>query len=204
MQIPGEKDYYHILGVLRTATPTDISAAYYLLAHRHHPDVSPASVESLAQLKLINEAYDVLSDADKRREYDRRHRLRSAAVTDAGTYPPVGPSRRTPSTARPSVVSEDVELELPIAPEEARHGGPCEFTVTLHETCDRCAGQGRVAGSWCDACWGHGRIRRRRRLQVLLPGGVQNGTVIRVVGQGRRSATAVSDLLLRIKVRPCW
>ena len=69
---PNERDYYRILGVMRTAKPSEITAAYHLLARRYHPDMGAEDAASLAQLKLINEAYEVLSDAVQRRDYDRR------------------------------------------------------------------------------------------------------------------------------------
>lgn len=199
-----ENDYYRVLGVVRTATPADITAAYHLLAHRYHPDVSPASDESLARLKLINEAYEVLSDANKRQAYDLCRPSRSVAKSAARTRPPFEPVRYAQGKEQTRSPSHDIELELPIAPEEARQGGPCEFTLSFHQTCDGCAGQGQIAGSWCDTCGGQGRMPRQRRLQILLPAGLRDGTIIRFVDQGGLSPAALSTLLLRIKVQPCW
>jgi len=199
-----EQDYYRILGVLRTATAADICAAYHLLARRHHPDVSPLSPDSLARIKLINEAYEVLSDAEKRREYDRRHPLRSAPQSITRGFQELARSSFTRPTTPAAASATDVEVELPVAPEEARYGGLCEFTLTLHEVCAACAGQGQVAGSWCNCCQGHGRTRQRRRLQIRLPGGVQTGTLIRLARPDARWLASAGDLLLRIKVRPCW
>src|SRR6476646_10127773 len=65
------RDYYTVLGVPRTATEKDLKTAYRKLARKHHPDVNPGDKRSEALFKEIGEAYSVLSDADKRRKYDR-------------------------------------------------------------------------------------------------------------------------------------
>src|SRR5471030_1872713 len=64
------KDYYEILGVPRTATADDIKKAFRKLARIHHPDVAKNKVAGEAKFKEINEAYEVLSDPEKRRRYD--------------------------------------------------------------------------------------------------------------------------------------
>src|SRR5689334_15715860 len=65
------RDYYAVLGVPRTATDKDIKTAYRKLARKHHPDVNPGDKQAEELFKEIGEAYSVLSDADKRRKYDR-------------------------------------------------------------------------------------------------------------------------------------
>lgn len=65
------KDYYNILGVNRNATEKDIKAAYRRLARQHHPDVNPGNKSAEDKFKEINEAYEVLSDTDKRKKYDK-------------------------------------------------------------------------------------------------------------------------------------
>src|ERR1051325_1865244 len=65
------RDYYAVLGVSRTASDKDIKTAYRKLARKHHPDVNPGDKKAEDLFKEIGEAYSVLSDADKRRKYDR-------------------------------------------------------------------------------------------------------------------------------------
>src|SRR6202790_4227711 len=70
MATTANKDYYAKLGVKKTATPEEIRKAFRKLARKYHPDVNPGDKKSEAKFKEINEAYEVLSDSDKRRKYD--------------------------------------------------------------------------------------------------------------------------------------
>src|SRR5215210_6734394 len=88
-----EKDYYKALGVSETATESDIRRAYRKLAKQHHPDAHPGSEE---RFKEISAAYDVLSDAEKRKEYDELRRLGPMA---AGPFGPGGASAGRPGGA---------------------------------------------------------------------------------------------------------
>lgn len=193
---PTERDYYQILGVLQSATPADITAAYHLLARQCHPDAGGTDPGSLARFKLINEAYQVLSDDQRRRDYDRRPR--SIPVVNSRDAD-LQPARRRATPQKP----QDIEVELPVAPEEARHGGLCEFYLSVSDPCSHCRHK-TVGDPPCVFCRGKGSICRRHRLQILLPSRLQSGTVLRVAGQGRRSETAAGDLLLRITIQPSW
>ena len=65
------KDYYSILGISKTASPEEIKQAFRKLARKYHPDVNPGNKQAEARFKEINEAYEVLSDPDKRKKYDQ-------------------------------------------------------------------------------------------------------------------------------------
>src|ERR1700691_4524899 len=82
-----EKDYYKVLGVVSTATDKEITRAYRKLAKQFHPDANPGSEE---RFKEISAAYDVLGDADKRKEYDEGRRLGPAAAGFGGFGQPGG------------------------------------------------------------------------------------------------------------------
>jgi DnaJ-class molecular chaperone len=203
--ISDENDYYRILGVLRSAKPAEIAAAYHVLARQHHPDAGATDPDSLTKLKQINEAYEVLSDDARRRDYDQQHTVPQppiASAAPAASSFPTGPSKvlfRTPP-AQPQRRHKDIELVLPITPEEARWGGPCDLVLTVPQSCTVCDGRGDVHSEPCPVCHGAGQSREQRLLRIVLPGGVQNGMRIRVP----RHAGTAGDLVLRLRIRPSW
>src|SRR5215207_5890503 len=78
------KDYYEVLGVSRTASEKEIRSAYRRLARKHHPDLNPGDKAAEAKFKEIGEAYEVLSDTEKRQKYDRYgHRWEQAEAAEA-------------------------------------------------------------------------------------------------------------------------
>jgi DnaJ-class molecular chaperone len=209
-----ERDYYHVLGVRPTTTPADIAAAYYVLARESHPDHHGDDPELTAKLKLINEAYEVLSNEQKRREYDRqrersRRRPSTRATTRSSPSAPIlwtGFTGLEAKTARLHKEPNDIEVDLPITPEEARLGIPCEFVVNTTEPCKSCDGRGSVGDAPCVICNGKGTEARRQLLCVNLPRHVEDGTVLRIPGRGScgPSRSPIGDLYLCIRIRPSW
>lgn len=209
-----ERDYYQILGVGRTATPAEISAAYYVLARESHPDHHGDDPKLAAKLKLINEAYEVLSNEQKRREYNRR-RERSRERPSSRSRPRPSPFVPVVRTSFATLEAQsfsfhknpnDIEVDLPITPEEARLGAPCEFVVNTTEPCKSCNGTGTVGEMSCTACDGKATKPKRQSLCVNLPPRVPDGSVLRIPGKGNTSPghTPTGDLYLRIRIRPCW
>jgi DnaJ-class molecular chaperone len=209
-----ERDYYHVLGVGPATTPAGITAAYYVLARESHPDHHGDDPELTAKLKLINEAYEVLSNEQKRREYDRqRERSRRKPSTRETTRSsPSSPILWTifaglqAKTARLQKEPNDIEVDLPITPEEARLGVPCEFVVTTTEPCKSCDGKGSVGDVLCMFCNGKVTQERRQLLCVNLPRHLADGTILRIPGKGRSGPgrSPAGDLLLRIRILPSW
>ena len=171
-------DYYEVLGVSRTATDQELKAAYRKLALQHHPDRNSGDPESEERFKECSEAYQVLSDPQKRAAYDR---FGHAGVSGAGGFDgnPFGAQdlgdifgdlfgemfnmggaqRRSTSRVQKG---HDVRHDLTIEFEEAIFGR--EATVNIHrrETCPDCKATGTASGrgpSTCSHCQGRGQVR---------------------------------------------
>ncbi len=199
---PFDKDYYQILGVLRTASLSDVTAAYRALARVCHPDAVGGDTHSLTKIKLINEAYEVLSDQDKRRDYDRQYADSSANQADkfaSQTDTPFWTGNRWPPGDQNSL---DLVLDLPIAPEEAFHGGPCSFHLKYSTRCQSCSGKTSIGSSKCEGCDGSGRQQQTRPITALIPRGARTGTRLRVNQFDLPSE--VNSLTIRCRIAPCW
>ncbi len=217
------KDYYKILGVSKSASSEDIKKAFRRLARKYHPDVNPGDKKSEEKFKEINEAYEVLSDADKRRKYDmlgpnwqeqfgypsgaggRTSGFRSSSMN----YNSTGFSDffealfgRPTSTARKA--GEDIEQRVEATIQEAYSGGMRTFNIQSTDPCPVCRGTRLVAGKSCTNCQGLGSISRSKRIQVKIPAGVDNGSKIRVAGEGKPGSGGGprGDLFLVISVKP--
>ncbi len=171
------KDYYAILGVSRDADQEQIKKAYRRLARRYHPDMSGGDSESEARFKEINEAYEVLGNAEKRRRYDLFGEDGLAASPFdrgfEGFSSPFGDifnlffgggqgRGRATSPRRGSDLLAVVEIDL----EEAYSGVRREIEVPRHESCSLCGGSGVEKGyghDLCPDCGGEGRFTRTRR-----------------------------------------
>jgi DnaJ-class molecular chaperone len=215
------KDYYIILGLPKTATAAEIDAAFRRLARKYHPDVQPEEKDALALFKSAKEAHDVLSDAEKRREYDRK---RSRGRRRSAMHPrdPLGraghdledlsrvwaeTSRSMASAGQPRPrPAQDVEAELRLVPEEANRGGPLEVRISVRQACHACQGPGDAAEGPCAVCGGEGTVWESRLLQLRLPPGLRDGTVLCIAGQGGTAGPNAprGDLYLVVRVRPCW
>jgi curved DNA-binding protein len=210
------RDYYEILGVGRGATEKEIKTAYRKLARKWHPDLHTSKDKEAAEekIKQINEAYEVLSDKEKRAKYDQLGQnwrdgqdfrpppgtegFRYSAGTDAGAgesgfseffeslFGGGSPFGRSARTARRAgpVRGQDIESELELALEEAYHGGEKSLQFTTRETCQVCGGTGIQNNTFCRRCGGTGEIPGARTLAVKIPPGVHDGSRIRLKGQG--------------------
>jgi len=206
------QDYYKILGIGRGATQKEIKQAYRKLARKYHPDVNPGDKSAEARFKRINEAYEVLSDPEKRKKYDRfgeqwQHADEFArAGWQAGPY---GDSGRRGAAgfdfgrfaSEPGGIGSIFDGLFQSfggarAGRRPRRGRDVEHPVEVsleeaYRGTTRTLEMGGEAG-------------RRRRLEVKIPQGVTSGSRVRIAGEGETGASggARGDLYLVISLRP--
>jgi len=190
----GTRDFYAVLGVRRNATEQDIKRAYRKLARKHHPDVNPGDKTAETKFKEISEAYEVLSDLEKRRRYDQ---IGAEAFSPGGRGPESGTGsggfdfssfdvgssgfgdlgdllsdffgQRAHGQAPAPGRGEDIHSSLDISFEDAIRGLATEINVQKHSRCLTCQGTGARQGSpmeVCPECAGSGRLRGRGILQT--------------------------------------
>ncbi|MES2316075.1 MAG: DnaJ C-terminal domain-containing protein [Pseudomonadota bacterium] len=199
------KDYYQTLGVARNASAEDIKKAYRKLVRKHHPDVSKAK-DANAKTKEINEAYEVLGDADKRAAYDAlgndaragqpfqpppdwgaRYDVGGAAPDDffADLFSHVG--RRGPAGGSFSGRGQDIHAHMVIDLHDAYHGA----TRTVSLRVPQAGARGRATS-------------QERAIDVHIPKGVLPGQQLRLVGQGQPGSGSAQpgDLYLEIQYHP--
>jgi len=232
------KDYYKILGVAKGASADDIKKAFRKLARKYHPDVNPGDKKAEEKFKEINEAYEVLSDTDKRRKYDtlgpnwadqfgpgagRRgaggfrgtpfnfdassnfsdffETLFGNSASGMGTSGTSGTRPRSDFRRR---AGDNIEQPVEVTLQEAYVGGTRTFTIQSTEVCPICRGVGEIGGKTCTNCSGQGQLVRNKRIQVKIPAGVDNGSKIRVAGEGQPGIGGGprGDLYLVITVKP--
>lgn len=174
----GKRDYYDVLGVARNASEQEIKSAYRKLALQYHPDRNPDNKEAEEKFKEAAEAYSVLSDSQKRGQYDRfgHAGVGTAAGGGFGFDPNVfadfsdilgdifgfgdffGTGRRGSRVQRGADLRYDIELTF----EEAAFGTTTKIKVPRHDTCAECNGSGAQKGSGpttCPTCNGYGQVR---------------------------------------------
>ena len=233
-QTMSKRDYYEVLGVERTVTEVELKASFRKLAMQHHPDRNPGDKQAEVRFKEINEAYQVLSDGQKRAAYDRFGHQAFAQAEGAG--PGFGPDfsdfmsdifdtffgdtrQRGRGQARERGADRRADLEITL--EDAYRGKTATIDVPTNMLCERCAGSGAKQGAKprtcatchgrgqtiddpCTACAGMGRVTRERQLSVNIPPGVEDGTRIRLAGEGDAGGrgAAAGDLYLFLSVKP--
>ena len=224
------KDYYNILGVGRDAGEKEVKQAYRKLARQYHPDVNPGDKAAEEKFKHINEAYEVLSDPDKRRKYDQfgdqwqyadqfaKAGWQQAPSWDFGQG---GTSYRFGADDLGSLFGDlfgsgtrgrrvrprrgrDIEYPVEITLEEAYRGAARTIALQTDESCSTCKGIGRIQNVPCATCRGLGVVPSVKRLEVKIPAGVKDRSRVRIAGKGEPgySGGTGGDLYLVVSVRP--
>jgi curved DNA-binding protein len=204
------RDYYEVLGLTRSATEDEIKKAYRTLARKYHPDVNPGDKSAEEKFKELNEAYAVLSDPEKRKRYDQLGANWKAGSdftpppgweAGRGHYEDFGDifggagaggstggfsdffealfgGRGARRGAGFAMRGSDVEAEILLPLEEAHRGGTRSITLS---------------GS-----------SGPRTLDVTIPAGVRDGSVIRLTGQGMPGTgnAPAGDILLHVRLQP--
>jgi molecular chaperone DnaJ len=174
--VPVKRDYYEVLGVSRTASEGEIKRAYRDLARRHHPDVVGASDKEAAEshFKEINEAYAVLSDGQRRSQYDRFGHADTHGIPNFGDFAPFGDlfeaffggggrARTQPERGA------DLRYDLNVTLEEVLAGSEREIAFTHLGRCEVCAGSGSADKGpphTCPQCHGSGHVRSVRNTML--------------------------------------
>ena len=171
-----KRDYYEVLGVSRGASEDEIKKAYKKMARKYHPDLNPGDKTAEEKFKEVNEAYEVLSDADKKARYDQYGHAGVDPNFGAGGFGDLGDifgsffgggfggGRRTNPNAPQR--GESIRMSIAISFEEAAFGCEKAVTVERYETCDTCHGNGCAPGTSpevCPDCHGTGTVQVRRQ-----------------------------------------
>ena len=165
-------DLYEILEVDHNVSPEELKKAYRRLARQLHPDANPGDAASEARFKEVSQAYEILSDPERRANYDRfgqdvgagGNPFGGGSVQDIFDMFFGGMGGRTPQRRGPQP-GPDAEVAVEITLEEAAFGANREITVTLPQRCSTCEGTGCAEGTspvTCVECAGLGEVRRVR------------------------------------------
>lgn len=254
--MPVKRDYYEILNIGKNATHEEIRKAFRKLAFQYHPDRNHED-GAAEKFKEVSEAYEVLSDQNKRAAYDRFGHTgadglfaRGFEGVDFGGFGDIFDAffgGATTATRQAPQRGADLRYAVTISLEEVAFGCEREITISRREhcslcqgtgskpgsqpsrcpqcdgtgqvrrvqssifgrfvtatTCSRCQGEGRVITEPCPQCRGIGNEKRQRTIQVKIPAGVDDGSRIRISGEGNVGARGGSpgDLYITVSVQP--
>jgi molecular chaperone DnaJ len=264
-----KRDYYEVLGVSKTATQDELKKAYRKLARKYHPDLNKDNPEAAEKFKECNEAYSVLSDEQKRAQYDQfgPEAFENGGMgggPGAGGFGGFGgfggsgmedifdmffggQGRGGRSNNAGPQRGADLRYDMEITFEEAAFGVEKEISLKRAERCEhchgegaepgskvetcpechgsgyvrftqntmfgqmvnerpcsRCHGEGKIISNPCKECGGSGTVKKTKKLKVKIPAGVDNGSRLRVGGEGEAGLKGgpSGDLYVYLYVKP--
>lgn len=264
-----KRDYYEVLGVSKTATQDELKKAYRKLARKYHPDLNKDNPEAAEKFKECNEAYSVLSDEQKRAQYDQfgPEAFENGGMgggPGAGGFGGFGgfggsgmedifdmffggQGRGGRSNNAGPQRGADLRYDMEITFEEAAFGVEKEISLKRAERCEhchgegaepgskvetcpechgsgyvrftqntmfgqmvnerpcsRCHGEGKIISNPCKECGGSGTVKKTKKLKVKIPAGVDNGSRLRVGGEGEAGIKGgpSGDLYVYLYVKP--
>lgn len=264
-----KRDYYEVLGVPKTATQDELKKAYRKLARKYHPDLNKDNPEAAEKFKECNEAYSVLSDEQKRAQYDQfgPEAFENGGMgggPGAGGFGGFGgfggsgmedifdmffggQGRGGRSNNAGPQRGADLRYDMEITFEEAAFGVEKEISLKRAERCEhchgegaepgskvetcpechgsgyvrftqntmfgqmvnerpcsRCHGEGKIISNPCKECGGSGTVKKTKKLKVKIPAGVDNGSRLRVGGEGEAGLKGgpSGDLYVYLYVKP--
>ena len=250
-------DFYATLGVSRSVTDAELKAAFRKAAMQCHPDRNPGDKAAEAKFKELNEAYQCLSDTQKRAAYDRFGHAAFEQGGNGGMGEGFGSSmsdifddlfgdmmgRQRGGRSGGRERGSDLRYNLDITLEEAFRGKTATVNIptsiaceacsgsgakpgskprtcatcggqgrvraqqgffAIERTCPTCQGRGEIIDTPCSVCAGAGRVTRERALSVNIPSGVEDGTRIRLAGEGEAGLRGgpTGDLYIFLAVKP--
>ncbi len=156
------KDYYEILGVDEKANADEIKKAYRKLSKKNHPDLNPNDKEAEERFKLVNEANIILSDEQKRKEYDLKRQYGDQGAQQFGGFDPFG-GMVNDFFRRGQRQREESKIVIPLTLLEVLHGSPKRIVFDKKNICQVCKGTGKEKVDMCPTCHGAGMVSHREQ-----------------------------------------
>lgn len=218
-------NYYKVLGVTQKTSKADLKKKYRELAKKYHPDTNSGSKSAEDKFKIISEAYDVLSDAKKRKSYDRERSYQKRSPRQPKgqpnwNSPPGGfgkgpndnqqryeePFAQEPEPIDPDMPTSgfDLQFMIDVPLPDAALGGTINYSYDKYVRCEECEGTGTQGSEECSECQGKQLVVRPVTLDVKIPPGVADQYTLSFIkkgGEGRNGGPP-GDLFLRVCVQP--